>query len=141
MRKIYQFIISIALMLFFLIGTGPIVAYACSCAGEMVQKHNCCPEQQHQQPSLHHHKNLVSSEKKEAELKQFCFCSTTPEQSLTSKSEYEPVVGKDLVLKEHLAHNPVIFPMAQSHQKPIWLRQTFYPDKSKLYLDSQHLLL
>lgn len=140
MRKISQFVISIVLVLFFLVSTGSVFAYACSCAEEMVQKHNCCTEQPEQDPCFHpNHETGIGIKK--VEQTQNCFCSITPKQTVIGNSEFGPVIGKYLAFGELLAHNPVISSMTQSQQKPIWLRRLFYPDKSKVYLDSQHLLL
>lgn len=140
MLRIIPFAICIVLVLLFLAGTGSNAMYACSCDGTISSEKNCCQSHcdEHFCP---HSPTKVPNGIAEAAPGENCYCGTASELPRTGIYEVEPEIGMKLVAGEHLPQSPVIFPIKKRHHTPIWLKPLFYPDKSNLYLNSQHLLL
>jgi hypothetical protein len=140
MNKFYRLSISLALAFLIAFGAGSVSAYACSCLEMMTKKHACCPEKQEEPPCPHHQKQQ-SNTLKQVELKSSCSCVIAPDTKMSGNGESKPFSTEELILTEVLDSDPAKILMVGSRQKPVWLRQIFYPDKSALYLDHRHLLI
>ena len=135
MKYIHRLFISFAVVFGLLFGYGSALAETCLCLAHSAQQqeHACC---QKAKPS--HHQEGVRQQK--IQTKKACVCAGEFESQLLSSvtsnaQKHFPVLLGMIALLVSL------LPLAASRQKPLWLRRIFYPDKTRLYLEKQALLL
>lgn len=134
MKYIHRLFIAFAVVFGLLFGYGSALAKTCLCLAHSAQQqeHACC-----QKAKPCHHQGI---RQQKTQMKKACVCAAELNSQLLSS-----------VSSDSLKHFPVLLgmftllvsllPLAASRQKPIWLRGIFYPDKTRLYLKKQALLL
>jgi len=134
MKHIHRLFIAFAVVFGLLFGYGSALAKTCLCLAHSAQprEHACC---QKAQPC---HQEGVRQQK--IQTKKACVCAAESKSQLYNS-----------VLSNAQKHFPILLglitllvsllPLAASRQKPLWLRRIFYPDKTRLYLEKQALLL
>ncbi len=144
MNHFYRIFISgfLALLITF---QGGVMVHACACLGMHAQQHPCCPEQQQEQqkPPCPHHQKTKKQGVSVVQISNVddCNCEiSSTAQPLIQPAEELPPVQK-LVWAGSLTVTPVQELDRRTIQKPIWLRQLYYPDKASHYIKTVRLLI
>lgn len=137
MRVLLYFILPICLTILLIAGQGIALAGTLCCAESRSQEnaHSCCPQVKQC------HKTEPFRSHSEAFYKHLnCQMKHAAMDLLIDRPLGLSLINPEMVVSR--ADGNPVHPLCYIvHRKPLWLHRLFYPDKSALYLENQHLLL
>jgi hypothetical protein len=140
MKNCYRIFISAFLVFTVIFISGIGFAADCGCYKvQTQQQHSCCPPQNEPKPCHHQ----ASGDNKAAVSQVYqadCGCVMKSPATATAHPDIKRTIENLDMVSGSIAL-PTESLITISQQEPVWLRRLYYPDKSELYLDRQHLLL
>lgn len=136
MNILFRLILPVCLAFLLIAGQGTVLAESLCCIElpQQEQEHRCCPKIKKHQHSHHDNKRFETTFKHTG-----CQMQHATVDLYLDKPFHIQLNPETLVLSSFA--NLIQGLQYAAYRKPIWLYRLFYPDKSELYIEQQHLLL